>query len=275
MSTYAIGDLQGCLAAFDCLLEQIDFQPGRDRLLLAGDLVARGPDSLGTLRRVHQLREHLDCVLGNHDLHLLALAHGHGPQKKKDDDLRAIIDAPDSTELLGWLQQQPLFHQAPEFGAVLVHAGLPPLWTLQQAAARAREIETVLRGSEAGADAFFAAMYGNTPDNWDDALTGTDRLRVITNYFTRMRFVNAAGALELSNKGEAETAPSGYFPWFEHPGRVNADTLVLFGHWAALGGALRTDSLEALDSGCVWGGRLTALRLEDRKRFQCECETLL
>ncbi len=270
MSTYAIGDLQGCLGAFDCLLEKIRFQPGEDRLLLAGDLVARGPDSLGTLRRVYGLREHLDCVLGNHDLHLLALAHGHGPKKNKDADLRTIIDAPDAAELLGWLQQQPLLHLEPDFNAVLVHAGLPPIWGLSQAAALAAEVETVLRSGDA--DSFFAHMYGNTPSGWDDQLTGTDRLRVITNYFTRMRFVDAAGQLELSSKGEADTAPPGFTPWFEHPGHGQQDTLVLFGHWAALGGSLRSATLEALDSGCVWGGQLTALRLEDRQRFYCDCQ---
>jgi len=270
MSTYAIGDLQGCLGAFDCLLEKIDFQPGRDRLLLAGDLVARGPDSLGTLRRVYALRDHLHCVLGNHDLHLLALAHGHGPQKKKDTDLRAIMEAPDAEQLLGWLQQQPLLHHEPDFNAVLVHAGVPPAWTLTQAAARAAEVEAALRSDQA--DTFFANMYGNTPTGWDDDLVGQDRLRVITNSFTRMRFVDLAGNLELASKGETDTAPDGFLPWFEHPARAAQDTLVLFGHWAALGGALRTDYLEALDSGCVWGGALTALRLEDRQRFHCDCQ---
>lgn len=270
MSTYAIGDLQGCLGAFDCLLEQIDFQPGRDRLLLAGDLVARGPNSLGTLRRVYALRDHLHCVLGNHDLHLLALGHGEGPHKKKDSDLRAIIDAPDGPELLAWLQQQPLLHQEPGFNAVLVHAGLPPVWTLAQAASLANEVEDCLRHGDA--NAFFAAMYGNEPAGWNNLLTGTDRLRVITNYFTRMRFINDAGELELSSKGELDTAPEGYMPWFEHPGHGHDSALVLFGHWAALGGTLSTPTLEALDSGCVWGGALTALRLEDRKRFTCDCQ---
>lgn len=273
MSVYAIGDLQGCLEPFDCLLKEIDFTPGRDRLLLAGDLVARGPDSLGTLRRVYQLREHLHCVLGNHDLHLLALAHGAIPaRKKKDADLQAILDAPDRDELLGWLQQQPLLHEEPSFNAVIAHAGIPPLWSLAEARERAREVEAVLRNGNA-AD-FFRDMYGNEPAGWDDALTGTTRLRVITNYFTRMRFINDAGELELTQKGESDAAPTGYFPWFEHPARQHTDTLVLFGHWAALAAKLSTPTLEAIDAGCVWGGHLTAVRLEDRKRFHCDCSHL-
>ena len=272
MSTYAIGDLQGCLESFECLLEKIEFTPGQDRLLLAGDLVARGPDSLGTLRRVYALRDHLDCVLGNHDLHLLALARGFGPQKKKDTDLRAIIDAPDAEELLHWLQQRPLAHFSTQFNALLTHAGLSPLWDVKTALARANEIAAVLQSTDAAL--FFENMYGNTPTGWDDHLTGPDRWRVITNYFTRMRFINLAGELELNSKGETDKAPDGYMPWFEHPNRLSGDTLLLFGHWAALEGDITTPILEALDSGCVWGGTLTALRLEDRQRITCDCAHL-
>lgn len=273
MSTYAIGDLQGCLEAFNCLLEKIAFNPGQDRLLLAGDLVARGPDSLGTLRRVFALRDHLHCVLGNHDLHLLALAHGVTPnksgKKKKDNDLHAILDAPDRNELLSWLQKQPLLHQEPAFNAVLTHAGLPPLWTLADAATRAREVSGILQSDQA--QLFFNNMYGNDPAGWRDDLHGPDRWRVITNYFTRMRFLNQQGELELASKGEAEQAPKGYFPWFEHPQRLNTDIKVLFGHWAALEGSTPSSDIEALDTGCVWGGCLTALRLEDGRRFTHSC----
>lgn len=269
MSTYAIGDLQGCLEPFNCLLKKIDFTPGRDRLLLAGDLVARGPDSLGTLRRVYALREHTHCVLGNHDLHLLAMAHGAAPRKKKTADLQDILDAPDSQQLLDWLQQQPLLHREPEFNAVMIHAGLPPLWTLDEAEAHAKEVAAVLQSDRA--QAFFDNMYGNEPAGWDDNLTSVNRWRVITNYFTRMRFVNQQGELELASKGETEDAPEGFFPWFEHPERKETSVKVLFGHWAALAGAVAHENIEALDTGCVWGGRLTAVRLEDQQRFDCHC----
>tara|TARA_R110002073_G_scaffold84612_2_gene201542 strand:+ start:44977 stop:45813 length:837 start_codon:yes stop_codon:yes gene_type:complete len=273
MSTYAVGDLQGCLEAFNCLLEEIAFTPGKDRLLLAGDLVARGPDSLGTLRRVYALRDHLHCVLGNHDLHLLALAHGVTPhkdgKKKKDTDLQSILDAPDRDALLGWLQQQPLLHREPEFNVVLTHAGLPPLWALADAETRAREVTTILQSDQA--QHFFDHMYGDKPTGWHDDLQGPDRWRVITNYFTRMRFINLQGELEFASKGEVNKAPTGYFPWFEHPQRQNQDVKILFGHWAALDGDVPHQNIEALDTGCVWGGALTALRLEDGQLFTCTC----
>jgi len=269
MSTYAIGDLQGCLGAFEQLLRQIDFKPSQDRLLLAGDLVARGPDSLGTLRKVYALRDSINCVLGNHDLHLLAVAHGAASLKKKDADLQAILDAPDRVELLGWLQQQPLLLDIPDFNAVMTHAGIPPLWSLTDARDRAREVEAVLRSDQC--HTFFAEMYGNEPAGWSDALTGPDRWRVITNHFTRMRFINLDGELELASKGEADDPPAGYFPWFDHPQRRDIGVRILFGHWAALAGEVPLEGIEALDSGCVWDGYLTALRLDDLKRFQCDC----
>jgi bis(5'-nucleosyl)-tetraphosphatase (symmetrical) len=273
MSTYAIGDLQGCLEAFNCLLEEIAFTPGQDRLLLAGDLVARGPDSLGTLRRVYDLRDHLECVLGNHDLHLLALAHGVRPnksaKKNKDTDLQEILDAPDRAELLSWLQQRPLLHREPTFNAVISHAGIPPLWTLAEAESRAAEVNNILQSDHA--QDFFNNMYGNEPRGWHDDSQGPERWRVITNYFTRMRFINLHGELELANKGEADNAPAGFFPWFEHPHRKNKDINILFGHWAALNGNVPHDNIDALDTGCVWGGALTALRLDDGKIFRCTC----
>lgn len=269
MSTYAIGDLQGCLGAFNRLLALVKFDPAKDQLLLAGDLVARGPDSLGTLRRVYELRHNVRCVLGNHDLHLLAIAHGAAPLRPKDADLGPILEAPDRATLLDWLQQQPLLIDVPEFHAVLTHAGIPPLWTLDEARQRAREVEAVLRGPQAGE--FFQHMYGNQPTGFSEDLQGTTRWRVITNHFTRMRFVNDAGELELDNKGEAAEAPPGYLPWFDHPRRRVTDTRILFGHWAALAGDVAIDNIEALDSGCVWDGFLTALRLDDLQRFQCDC----
>lgn len=269
MSTYAIGDLQGCLAAFDTLLKQIHFNPDQDRLLLAGDLVNRGPDSLGTLRRVYSLRDNLEMVLGNHDLHLLAVAHGYARLSRKDT-LQAVLDAPDRTALLTWLQSQPLLVELPEFSAILTHAGLPPLWRLDEARERAQEVATVLASPD-HAEMFFANMYGNTPAGWHDHLEGADRWRTITNYFTRMRFVNHAGELDLDSKGDPQQPPEGFMPWFQHPQRSEPHLRVLFGHWAALEGHTDTANIEALDSGCVWGGSLTALRLEDGRRFQCNC----
>lgn len=273
MTTWAIGDLQGCLEPFDCLLEKIRFRSDRDRLLLTGDLVARGPDSLGTLRRVHALRDNLACVLGNHDLHLLALARGGRAPKARDADLQPILEAADRETLLDWLQSLPLLHEEPTGKAVLVHAGIPPLWTLEQARDRAAEVASVLR-SERAAE-FFIHMYGSEPAGWHDDLSGPTRWRVITNYFTRMRFVDRNGELDLTSKGEADSARPGFVPWFEHPDRRPTGKLILFGHWAALQGQLSRPDVEALDSGCVWGGRLTALSLEDRQRVNCHCRNML
>lgn len=268
MSDYAIGDLQGCLEAFDCLLSKIRFNPDKDRLFLAGDLINRGPDSLGTLRRVFQLRDNVQSVLGNHDLHLLAVAHGATKSKRKDT-LAGILDAPDRGELLGWLQGCPLLIDLPEHEAILTHAGIPPLWTLDEARSRAREVESVLGDERRGE--YFAHMYGNQPAGWSEHLAGPDRWRVITNYFTRMRFVNSQGELDLTSKGEADAPPGGFMPWFLHPQRKETGTRLLFGHWAALEGHTGIDKVEALDTGCVWGGSLTALRLDDLARIHCEC----
>ncbi|KGD62203.1 diadenosine tetraphosphatase [Alcanivorax jadensis T9] len=268
MSDYAIGDLQGCLEPFNCLLERIGFNADRDRLFLAGDLVNRGPDSLGTLRRVYELRENVHAVLGNHDLHLLAVAQGSTDSRRKDT-LTDILEAPDRDALLGWLQNCPLMVDIPEHQAVMTHAGIPPLWTLAQARGRAREVEQVLRSSQA--NEFFANMYGNQPAGWDDGLAGSERWRVITNHFTRMRFVNEAGELDLTSKGEPDAPPEGFMPWFHHPRRLSGDTRILFGHWAALEGHADMLQVEALDTGCVWGGSLTALRLDDLTRIACHC----
>jgi bis(5'-nucleosyl)-tetraphosphatase (symmetrical) len=268
LSDYAIGDLQGCLAPFNCLLEQINFNADRDRLFLAGDLVNRGPDSLGTLRRVYELRDNVHTVLGNHDLHLLAVAQGSTGSRRKDT-LTAILEAHDRDALLGWLQNCPLLVDIPEHQAVMTHAGIPPLWTLAQARERAREVEQVLRAPQVGE--YFANMYGNQPAGWNDDLQGPERWRVITNHFTRMRFVNLAGELDLATKGEADAPPEGFMPWFQHPHRQATDTRILFGHWAALEGNTHVARVDALDTGCVWGGSLTALRLDDLTRIACHC----
>lgn len=270
MSTYVIGDIQGCLGAFQRLLAEIGFDPARDRLLLAGDLVSRGEDSLGTLRLVYRLRDSITAVLGNHDLHLLALAGGAVAPRAKERDLVEILEAPDRDTLLDWLRHQPLALHLPAHNSLLTHAGLPPGWSIAQTLARATEVEAVLQ-SDRRAD-YFNAMYGNAPAAWDDSLTGMTRLRVITNYLTRMRFVDADGALDLTTKGEADAPPAGFVPWFQHPARRDPSVRILFGHWAALEGRTPPQAnVEALDTGCVWGGRLTALRLEDGVRFGCDC----
>ncbi len=268
MATYAIGDLQGCLAQFRELLERIGFDRTRDRLWLVGDLVNRGPDSLEMLRFVRGLGEAAVSVLGNHDLHLVAVAAGHA-RIHKSDTLDEILAAPDRDELLAWLRARPLMHV--EHGFALVHAGLLPQWTIAQAAALATEVEAVLRG--ALWREFTARMYGNQPDRWDDALDGWDRLRVVVNAMTRLRICTPDGRMEFSHKGDPARLPRGYLPWFEIPGRRSADTTVICGHWSALGLRLMPNLL-ALDSGCLWGRQLTALRLEDRQVFQIQCPQL-
>lgn len=269
MSTYAIGDIQGCLDPLKELLETITFDPTKDRLLLAGDLIARGPDSLGTLRFLYTIRERLSIVLGNHDLHLLAIRAGCAKLKPREADLLPLLDADDSDMLLDWLQQQKLFHQETDFNVVMTHAGIPPQWTLEQAKSLAAEVETVLHSPRP--KQLFNCMYGNQPNFWDDDLKGAERLRLITNYLTRMRFIDKDGRLELGSKGPANSAPAGFMPWFKHPDRKIVDQTIVFGHWAAINGESGTDGIEALDTGCVWGHSLTALRLDDMQRFSCPC----
>ncbi|WP_305856598.1 symmetrical bis(5'-nucleosyl)-tetraphosphatase [Balneatrix alpica] len=261
MATYVIGDIQGCYAELCQLLELIEFNQD-DRLWLTGDLVNRGPGSLETLRLVKSLGQRAVTVLGNHDLHLLAVAAGLAHQKK-GDTLQAILDAPDREELLDWLRQQPLLHV--EGRQVLVHAGLPPIWSVNEAQARAQELQQVLRSPRY--QSFLAQMYGNQPDCWRPDLQGIERLRLITNYFTRMRFVGPHGELELKSKSELDKAPLGYQAWFYYPNPEWAGTHIYFGHWAALQGQTGMHDAIALDTGCVWGNCLTAQRLEDGQRF--------
>lgn len=263
MANYAIGDVQGCRAALEDLLDVIRFDPASDRLWFAGDLVARGPDSLGTLRLVHDLGDAADSVLGNHDLHLIAAHHGLAKLKDKDGTT-PVLCAPDRDRLLDWLARRPLLLELPD-GSVLTHAGIPPDWTLSAARARAREVETALRGP--GRRDYLADMYGNTPARWSDDLAGTTRLRVITNCLTRMRLLDAEGNLDFLHKEELDTAPPGLTAWFQRPAPAMAGQRQLFGHWAALQGETGSDRHVALDTGCVWGGTLTALRLEDDRRF--------
>jgi len=265
VSLYAIGDIQGCFDAFRRLLDLIRFDPARDRLWLVGDLVNRGPRSLETLRFVKSLNDAAITVLGNHDLHLAMLAEGYSKQHA-DDTLAAILAAPDRDDVLDWLRQRPLMHV--DNGYALVHAGLLPQWTVAQARALAKEVEAALRAPDYRA--LLANMWGSEPPYWRDDLTGWPRLRVIVNAMTRMRFCSNDGVMEFKTKGELADAPAGYLPWFAVPGRKSADHVLVTGHWSALG--LRIEpNLLALDSGCLWGRHLTAVRLPEREVFQVAC----
>lgn len=268
MAVYAIGDLQGCLDPLRRLLEKIAFDPGRDRLWFCGDLVNRGPASLATLRFVHGLGGSAVCVLGNHDLHLLAAAYGGERPLKGRDTMAEVLAAPDREELLEWLRRRPLLHHDETLGFTLVHAGLPPQWHLETARAAAAELEAVLGGDRFVE--FLRQMYGDLPDLWSPALAGMDRLRYIVNAFTRMRFCRADGSLELGEKSSPEHAPPGLIPWFRFPGRRNAGLRLVFGHWSTLGD-LCENGVHGLDTGCVWGGRLSALRLDDAMRIAVQC----
>ncbi|MEO8719126.1 MAG: symmetrical bis(5'-nucleosyl)-tetraphosphatase [Burkholderiales bacterium] len=261
MATYAIGDVQGCADELQALLAQVDFRAGRDRLWFVGDLVNRGPKSLEALRFVRSLGENAVVVLGNHDFHLLCLAAGFA-KKRPDDTLDAVLAAPDAPQLLDWLRRRPLMHV--EAGYAMVHAGLLPQWSIEQAQALAREVEAALGGAHHRD--FLEQLYGAKPRAWRDELAGWDRLRVIVNAMARLRFCTSAGEMDLAAKG-AE-APPGYRPWFEL--RPANERPLICGHWSALGLRL-TERLAALDTGCVWGGSLSALRLEDRRLFQVPC----
>lgn len=269
MATYAIGDIQGCYQPFLALLEKINFDPNFDKLWLAGDLINRGPETLATLRHIVELDRNYSCinaVLGNHDLHFLAVAKGH-KRAGRGDTLNELLSAPDCDDLIDWLRQRPLVYTDKNLGFTMVHAGIPPQWTISQALEYSSEVEKVLTGNKL--NDFLSQMYGNQPCLWSNDLTGFERLRVITNYFTRMRFCDAEGRLELENKSSADQAPTGYLPWFCHPHRATRNEAIVFGHWAALEGKTDGgDNIFALDTGCIWGGNLTAMCLEDRTLFQ-------
>ena len=269
MTVYAVGDLQGCLQPLQCLLKEVAFDPAKDRLWLVGDLVNRGPQSLATLRFLYAMRDSLICVLGNHDLHLLAVAHNR-ERLKKADTLQEILDAPDRDELLNWLRQQPLLHYDAERDTLLVHAGIPPQWTLSKALKRAAEVQDALR-DDTRLPLFLEGMYGNQPARWDKGLRGIERLRVITNYLTRMRFCSADGSLELKSKEGLDSAPAGFAPWFSYANRKTRKHKIIFGHWAALEGRCSQPNLFALDSGCVWGGAMTLLNLDSGAKHLCHC----
>ncbi|MBM5811279.1 MAG: symmetrical bis(5'-nucleosyl)-tetraphosphatase [Gammaproteobacteria bacterium] len=258
MAVYAIGDVQGCQAEFSALLEQLRFDPACDRLWLTGDLVNRGPDSLGVLRSVRALGDTATVVLGNHDLHLLAMAWTPATAPVCEPALRAVLEAPDAAELLDWLAARPLLHHDAALGWTLLHAGLPPQWDITTAAACAREVEQALRDDPR---ALLARMYGDQPARWSPQLTGMDRLRFIVNSLTRLRYVDGGGNLLLSLTAPPAAAPSGALPWFRHPERASRGAQLVFGHWAALG-YLAEPGLRCLDTGCVWGRSLCAIRLD-------------
>lgn len=261
MATYVIGDIQGCYDELRRLLDSLDFDPGQDRLWFTGDLVNRGPDSLATLRFVKSLGASAITVLGNHDLHLLAAAVDPEQLRHGDASLRPVLGAPDCVDLLDWLRWQPLLHEDPQLGITLIHAGLPPEWDLATASACAREVEQMLRGSQ-HAD-FLRHMYGDQPRRWDATLTGWPRLRFTVNALTRLRYCTPDGRLALEHKGAPRQQTDGVLPWFQLPGRKTRGERILFGHWSTLGQITwAADGVWGLDSGCVWGGSLTALRID-------------
>ena len=277
MALYLIGDVQGCDESLARLLDEIAFSPSRDRLVLLGDLVNRGPDSLAVLRRVQRLDGAAQSVLGNHDLHLLGVSQGARKQGRKDT-LAEVLAAPDREALLDWLRRQPMaLHRELAGGELLmVHAGVLPQWSLADTLALAAELESALRGP--AWTEFLQSMYGNEPTQWQDSLTGSARLRVIVNALTRLRFCSAEGAMELETKGESTAAPEGFMPWFDVPGRRTAGVTIACGHWSTLGWVSRPD-LISTDTGCVWGGCLSAVRMgattADRELIQVRCPQAL
>lgn len=266
MTTYAVGDIQGCLEPLKHLLEKVTFDPATDSLWSVGDIVNRGPDSLETLRFCYNLGNCFRMVLGNHDLHLLAISQGiHTPSQS--DTLNDILQAPDRDELLFWLQQQPLMIKDHDY--VMVHAGIPPQWSLGKAQILADEVSAALRSSATSLQ-FFNVMYGNKPNLWQNNFAPPERWRVITNYLTRMRFCSAQGHLELTCKTLPKSSPIGYAPWFKHPNRLTKQVQIIFGHWAALEGKPCGNNLFPLDTGYVWGGPLRLMNLETKEYIHQE-----
>jgi bis(5'-nucleosyl)-tetraphosphatase (symmetrical) len=257
MSQYAIGDIQGCHEELLRLMDHLNFDPHKDQLWFTGDLVNRGPHSLETLRTIRSLGDAAVCVLGNHDLHLLAVAKGIS-RTKHQDTFANVLNAPDCDELLDWLRTRPLLHH--EAGFYLIHAGFPPQWTLNDAEQLAKEVETILRSPD-HMD-FLWHMYGNEPDLWREDLEGFDRLRFITNCLTRLRFVTPDGRLNLSEKGSPQGKADALIPWFAHPERRSMAGVVIYGHWSTLG-FHRSHHTLCIDTGCLWGGSLTAVRLDE------------
>ncbi len=271
MRTYVVGDVQGCHTQLTRLLEDARFKPETDRLWFVGDLVNRGPESLATLRFAKAMGSHAVVVLGNHDLHLLAVHYGIRKPKAKER-VEEILEAPDREELMEWLRRRPLMHRDPVAEITMVHAGIAPEWSLEDARAYAGEVEEALSGPDP--TRFLEGMYGDEPATWDEGLQGMERLRTITNYLTRMRICDAQGRLDLAYKLGLDGIPDGYYPWFSVPGRRTAGQRIIFGHWAALQGQSGRSDTVALDTGCVWGHSMTLLRLNDWRFFRCPCTEL-
>jgi bis(5'-nucleosyl)-tetraphosphatase (symmetrical) len=263
MAVYAIGDVQGCFEDLQALLALIEFDPARDYLWFVGDLVNRGPHSLETLRFVRNLGERAVTVIGNHDLHLLAMAHGVSLERD-DHTLDTVLRAPDREELIDWLSARPLLHHDAGLGFTMVHAGLPPQWDLALAQSCAREVEEKLRGSQR--KKLLKSMYGNQPKRWSNKLKGYDRLRFTINCLTRMRYCSAKGSLNLKSNGPPGSQKPGSMPWFEVPGRLSKNLNIVFGHWSTLG-ECNEPGVFPTDTGCLWGHALTALRLDGEPQY--------
>lgn len=268
MATYAIGDIQGCYHAFQALLARLKFDPDKDQLWLVGDLINRGSGTLEVLRWCYAHQNSLRIVLGNHDLHAIVVAAGI-VAPHRGDTLQSLLAAHDRDVLLDWLRHQPLVYHEADY--LMVHAGLLPQWNVEQTLAYAAEVEAALQGENYLH--FLTHMYGNLPSSWEPELTGVDRLRVITNAATRLRICTAGGEMEFKFKGELEDIPQGYVPWFDVPSRASQDTQVIFGHWSALGLQQRKN-LFALDTGCLWGGKLTAMNLATKEIIQVDAHPL-
>ncbi len=270
MATYAIGDIQGCYSAFKKLLKKIKFNPDKDKVWICGDLVNRGPDSLKTLQFIRSLGDAAQCVLGNHDLHLLAIYYT-SVDEKKSDTLNDILNSPDVDELMLWLRQQPLFYFDVHLNCAMVHAGIYPSWTIEDCQTYADEVHNVIKGDQYLS--FFNSMYGNKPDYWQPSLQGMERLRFITNVFTRMRFIDDEDRLHLKLKGSpSKQIDSEIYPWFERTKKHLKHNRVVFGHWSTLK-SQQYDNFFAIDSGCLWGGELTALKISSKtpKWIRLDC----
>lgn len=264
MATYVVGDVQGCYEPLRRLLDSAEFSPTTDKIWFAGDLINRGPDNVRVLRFIMSLGQSAIAILGNHDLHLLAAAEGTRKPTRKDT-IQDVLDAPDRYELLEWLRLRPLIHREGSF--IMSHAGIPHIWSAKKAFKYSQEVEDVLKSEQH--NEFYRNMYGNKPIKWDNDLQGWDRLRTITNYLTRMRFISQKGRLDFDCKKPGDDAPEGMKPWFDYPRKQkDKDITFLFGHWAALEGVTGTKGFVALDTGCVWGAQLTMIRLEDQQLFQ-------
>ena len=264
MTHYAVGDIQGCYRELMDVLDQVAFNPKKDRLWVVGDMVSRGPDSHKVLRFLFEHRESVHAVLGNHDLHLIAIAFGL-KRDKASDFLGKTLKADNLQDWVQWLRTLPLCFHHQALKATMVHAGIAPGWNIEHALAYSREVESVLQSDDAAE--FLSEMYGNTPLIWSDELTGMPRLRCITNYFTRMRALRIDGTMDFSFKGDASDMPNDYYPWFKYPSRCTKKDTIIFGHWAALGGYIDNKNLYGLDTGCVWGRMLTLMDVETKELF--------